>query len=354
MPAQTASGPVKGLADNPAFQWWRWSGGAQPDSWWGADQNPETLRVQTDLMRRLGVRLFRVELVWSFVEPTMPGGNTYDSTVARNPDWTGYQWSRWDMIVSAATAAGIDLVPEVYYTPTWAGGVPLSVNGGPNAPPRSAAYYGDFVSALVKRYHDRIHYWEMWNEPDYGPRAWNGTLSQYVALILKPGYQAAKQADPACRVLLGGVASDTHLEAFYKAGARPYFDIVSFHAYYAAGAGDSTALDHIRSAMTANYDDGKPVWLTEFGMPTADPQLADSGSQSENALAAQARLIHDVYAGLRAQAIFFYELHDTAVYGPNGPIKYVYWGMVSRDFSRSKPSLDAYMNAPSPSFSAAA
>src|SRR5216684_3889135 len=77
-PTHLAAGPVKGLSDNPAFQWWRWPGGPQPDSWWGAGQTPATLRTQTDLMKQLGVKLFRIELVWAFVEPTMQGGNVYD------------------------------------------------------------------------------------------------------------------------------------------------------------------------------------------------------------------------------------------------------------------------------------
>jgi hypothetical protein len=344
--APLPSAPLKGLSDNPAFQWWRWPGGAQPDSWWGEGQNAESLRAQTDLMRELGVRMFRVELVWAFVEPQRPGTATYDSELARDSNWIGYHWARWDMIVDAATAAGLELVPQVYYTPQWAGGVPFSLNGGPNQPPTSQQYYGDFLYAAASRYKERIHFWELWNEPDYGPRAWNGTLNQYVGLILKPGYEGVKAADPSAKVLLGGLAGDTHLKSMYDAGAGPYFDIVSFHAYYAAAAGDSTALDHIRAAMRANNDAAKPVWLTEFGMET---RLADTAAapshESPAAEAAQARLIHDVYAGLKADAIFLYELHDTAVYGPAGPIKYVYWGLVSRDWSRSKPGLDAFRDA---------
>ena len=348
-PAALRGHPVKGLADNPAFQWWRWPGGAQPDSWWGGAQTSDTLRVQTDLMQQLGVKLFRVELVWAFVEPTMPGSGTYDGTLARDSNWVGYSWDRWDTIVKAAGDAGIQLVPEVYYTPSWAGGQPLTINGGPNAPPTSAEYYGDFVYALVSRYKNRIHFWELGNEPDYGPRAWNGTLEQYVALMLKPGYESAKLADPRSKVLIAGLASDNHMAAMYKAGAGPYFDIASFHAYYSASAGDSTAMDHVRGAMRANGDVNKPIWLTEFGLATRNPDTSSVRTEeSPAAETAQARLIHDVYAGLKVDAIFFYQLHDTAVFSASGPIKYVYWGLVSRDFAQSKPSLNAYRDAPSP------
>lgn len=348
IPKPVALGPVKGLSDNPAFQWWRWPGGAQPDSWWGANQTPVTLGEQTGLMQELGVKIFRVELVWAFVEPTMPGGSAYDSQLARDPDWSGYQWQRWDMIVDTATEAGLQLLPVVYYTPTWAGGVRLTINGGPNAPPTSAQFYGDFMHALVLRYSDRIHYWELGNEPDFGPRSWNGTLKQYVDLMLRPGYQGVKEVDPSAKVLLGGLAVDTHMTSMYAAGAAGAFDIASFHAYYAAASGDSTALDHVRAAMNENGDNAKPIWLTEFGMATRAAALPPPSNQPNDAgEQAQAQLIHDVYGGLKAQAIFFYELHDTAVYGAGGPIKFVYWGLVSHDFTYRKAGLDAYASAAS-------
>ena len=349
VPAVAPGGPVKGLADNPAFQWWRWPGGAQPDSWWGADQTPATLNTQTELMHELGVKLFRVELPWPFIAPTMPGGTTYDSNLARNPRWPGYSWDRWDLLVDTATEAGLEVVPEVYYIPSWANGVPITVTGGPNVPPASAEFYGDFIHAAVTRYRHRIHYWELGNEPDFGERSWKGSLGQYVDLMLRPGYAAVKEVDPKAKVLLGGLALDTHMQSMYAAGAAPYFDILSFHAYYTAAAGDSTALDHIQAAMRLNGDSQKPIWLTEFGVPTRQPATATQpGSASATGEAAQAQLIHDVYSGLKVQAIFFYELRDTAVYDGKGPIKYVYWGLTNRDFSRAKPGLDAYKQLPSP------
>src|SRR5215471_14158159 len=51
--------PVKGMTDNPAYQWWRWPNHPQPDSWWGDTQTAQTLGVQISLMQELGVKLFR-------------------------------------------------------------------------------------------------------------------------------------------------------------------------------------------------------------------------------------------------------------------------------------------------------
>jgi hypothetical protein len=329
--------PVKGMTDNPAYQWWRWPNHPQPDSWWGTDQDAQSLGEQISLMQQLGVKLFRMELPWPFIAPNRPGGASYDSALARDPNWSGYQWDRMDLIVRLATLGGLELVPQVVYSPDWASGITATTSGGPNSPPRSAQYFGDFLFAAVTRYKGEIHYWELWNEPDYPDHTWNGTLQQYVNLVLQPGYEAVKQVDPTARVLLGGLQTDANMAKMYAAGAEPYFDIGNFHAYLPAVGGIAAAMDHVRAAMIQNGDRTKPLWMTEFGYVAQD-------ATSETA---QARLIHDVYNGLKSlQAILFYQLHDTNVYAIGGSIsKQAYWGIVTRDFSRQKPGFAAYQQA---------
>lgn len=350
----TAGLPLKGLTDNPAYQWWVDPTGPQPDSWWGRAQTRNGLVEQAHLVRDLGGVLFRVELPWSFVAPDRPGGAVYDSAAARDPTWQGYRWQRWDTIVDVAVASGVDLVPEVYFAPSWATGVATSKVAGPNAPPTSPQFYADFVHAAATRYQGRVHFWELGNEPDYTDHSWNAGLKSYVDLMLKPGYAAVKEVDPSAQVVMGGLALDTKMAAFYQAGAQPYFDIANFHAYYEASQGDSTALDHVLAAMRANGDADKPIWLTEFGLPThqampgadtsvpADPQ--DTAAEDK-----QARLIEGVYGGLgkRLQAILFYQLRDTSVYDATGhAVKHVYWGLMNSDLTRRKAGYQALQEAP--------
>ena len=59
-----------------------------------------------------------------------------------------------------------------------------------------------YVKALVSRYKDRIHTWEVMNEPD----CWL-TPDEYVP-YLKAAYAAAKEADPNCVVIAGSTTSD--------------------------------------------------------------------------------------------------------------------------------------------------
>jgi len=347
-PPTNAIAPVKGLTDEPSYRWWRWPNAPQPDSWWANAQDPQSLQPQIALMHELGVKLFRVELAWALVAPDRPGDGVYDSILARNPNWRGYHWQAWDAIVQLATAVGIQVVPQVVYSPDWASGVTTTADGGPNMPPQSAQFYGDFVFAAVTRFKGQIHYWEMWNEPDIPQHTWNGSMQQYVGLILKPGYQAVKQVDPKATVLLGGLAGDDIFSKIYAAGGQPYFDIANFHAYSLSASGYSTALSQIYSIMQANGDEKKPIWLTEFGLKTQpDGAPGNPGTISpSNHEAEQAQLIHDVYSTFQLQAIFYYQLHDTAVSESGGAIvKVEYYGLVSRDYSHRKLGFKAYKEA---------
>lgn len=340
-----AGRPVKGLCDNPAYQWWELPNAPEPDSWWGPQQTNETLRQQTALMRQLGVRLFRVSLIWPFVAPDMPGGSSYDSALARDPNWPGYRWDRWDQIVEVASAAGLELLPVVDLSPDWATGIATTTEGGPNAPPLSPAYYGDFMVALATRYRDRIHYWELGNEPD-DLHSWSGTLQQHVDLRMQPGYTAVKSVAPGAQVVLSGLALSTHMDAVYAAGGGGYFDIASVHAYYNASSADGTVVQQVRGSMNANGDAAKPIWLTEFGFAShAATTIPDEPQPSAQLEQEQADLIGGVF-GVNAQAIFFYQLHDTNVYGAGGQlVKRVFWGLVSHDLGRQKPGFAAFQVA---------
>jgi hypothetical protein len=327
--------PVKGLTDEPTYRWWSLPNAPQPESWWAQAQNPQKLQVQISLMHELGVKLLRVELAWALVAPTMPGGSSYDSAVARNPNWSGYQWQAWDALVRLATSAGLQLVPQVVYSPDWASGLSVDQDG-PESPPQSAQYYGDFVFAAITRYKGQIHYWEMWNEPNLDSHYWNGTPKQYVDLILKPGYQAVKQVDPTAKVLIAGLVSGGpgFLSDVYADGGGPYFDIANAHAYFPVVDGVSTAVHLMKGVMHDNGDSQKPVWLTEFGLE------AQPNNEAE-----QAQLITDVFSNLNVQAILYYQLHDTAAVGLNGPGALAYYGLVSSDYSHRKLGFAAYKAA---------
>ena len=54
------------------------------------------------------------------------------------------------------------------------------------------------VAFAVRRYKDRVHYWEIWNEPDE-----QGMPPQLYAELVKRGSAAIRSVDPSAKVIAG-------------------------------------------------------------------------------------------------------------------------------------------------------
>jgi hypothetical protein len=341
--------PLKGLSDNPAYQWWRDPTILQPDSWWGAAQNEASLGAQVVLMQALGARLFRVDLPWRAIAPERPGGARYDSRAARDPDWPGYRWERLDLIVQLVKHAAISLVPQVVFAPEWSSGVPTTKRSGATAAPGEPEHVSDVFTALVRRYGAQIRLWEVWNEPDH-PHSWDGTLAAYVERVLLPASAAIRGANAECRVLLGGLADARNLAAIYAAGGGQMFDIANVHVYptHASIGQVRRAVRQARAAMARYQDARKPLWVTECGLATQPPSNPSPfGGVTDEA--GQARFIRALYRAVAAEAIFWYQLHDSLILDAEGrTLKEVHWGLVSRDLQRRKAGFGAFRQVTAP------
>jgi len=134
------------------------------------------------ILKGLGVQVLRTSMYWanvtsSFAYPsTKPAQLDPTDPATYPPDG----WALYDAIDRAAAATGIELfVTLTGPIPVWAAGP-----GAPNKFPvnwePSATDFGDFVRAVGKRYSGhytpagessplpRIHFWSIWNEPNYG------------------------------------------------------------------------------------------------------------------------------------------------------------------------------------------
>lgn len=337
--------PIKGLTDNPAYQWWRDPTILQPDSCWGADQTEASLAQRAEEMRSLGVAVFRFEIPWWALAPAQPGGARYDSTAARDPQWPGYQWDRLDAIIHTLGQVEIQPLPILVYSPPW------STDGSETssaavAPPREPVYVADVVAALAARYRGRVTQWELWNEPDH-PHGWSGSLACYVERVLAPGAAALRATAPECRVVLGGLASHRSLEGLYRAGGGGSFDIASVHHYPERPLARRVrgVAREARHTLAALGDGGKPLWLTEVGMATQPPSTP-SGFGGVADERAHARFVRELYRGVPADAIFYYQLRDSAIFDARGRVlKRVYWGLSDRDGARRKPAYAAFRSA---------
>ena len=261
LPRIACSGPEIGVYSTLAFD-----GDAQSRS--------ETVDA---IQRFLHPQVVRDGLPWNQIEPVEGRRN----------------WSRIDSVVEKLRAAGIEPLLVVSGSPSWANGVPESTPGQTAyVPPPGAARdawlhdYADFLAAAVRRYHDYVRRWEIWNEPNFvqfwrprpDPGAYRQVYETLRATILR--------VDPTAEVAVGGLGGLTAttppgipgLEFLRRlVSMRPPIDAVAIHPYSTA---DHPPWVHVPNEN--NFDDIQRVrdqlalagerasiWVTEWGWSSA-------------------------------------------------------------------------------------
>jgi len=226
-----------------------------------------------------GVRWERLLFTWSAIQPSS------------GLDWQEPYPSR---TLTDEGSRGRAIAGLLYGTPAWAADHPAQ---GPVAVPRGldAPYndarntWGGFVSRLVTRYRGLVKTWFVWNEPDRNAgsvlHTWGGSVADYY-LLLKTTYQAAKAADPACEVVVGGLTywwdkennRPQFLESLLRqADADPtaranraYFDGVGLHAYN--NPLNSFTVPTLFRRILATHGYTKAIWIDETNVaPYDDP-----------------------------------------------------------------------------------
>ncbi|MBR0934903.1 cellulase family glycosylhydrolase [Bradyrhizobium jicamae] len=281
---------------------------------------PQQLRTRFADMKSIGVKWLRVEFDWSRIQPD--GQETYIL-------------EQHDRIVSLAQEFHISVLGLIYFCPAWA-------NGGhkpPAYPPADPESFARFASVLTARYSSAgVRHWEIWNEPNLGS-SWEPRPSPaaYVAL-LRAAYTAIKQADSGATVVSGGLAQPYNtsttmqagdfLDAIYRNGAKEFLDAVGNHPY-----GNWEKMDGpngLRATMSKYNDQGKEIWVTEYGAPT------DGKGTVVVSEPAQAALLKDAFDRSSRQPrlgpVFWYNYKDWCEKGRPDPD--CYYGLLRFDDSR--------------------
>lgn len=264
--------------------------------------------VDFSKIQTMGAKWIRYNAVsWSDIEPE-EGKYNWD------------QMSRLEDAVKRANQAGIKMILIVRSTPGWAQKIAGSACG-PIASDKLQSF-GDFMSALVKRYSAdalKVNYWELWNEPDVDSSLVGGDSvfgcwgdkqdayygGGYYAEMLKVATPAIHAANPDAKVFLGGLLLDCDptdpgtpgrckqgyeiapkfFEGILQAGGGKFIDYVSFHGYpgfnpkaaspvpaelnmvswQARGGVVMGKANYLREVM-AKYNVNLPLFLTETSL----------------------------------------------------------------------------------------
>jgi len=254
-----------------------------PQSFFGTHAPPDIRRRESSnvgplVALRSGARWHRIHdfacyVQWFFVEPE-PG-----------------RWVWADNEVNYLRRIGFELLGTLARTPPWAGkqGKEHNLYGDwTSAPPRDLHEFAEYVRRTVEHYQDRIHVWEIWNEP-YGSGFFSGTPEEY-AEVLKAGYRACKEADPSCTVLglccYPGVPD--WIDRVLAAAGTDCMDALSYHTYFGPGyvtepsdGGPPQAIRDVARLreLMAKHGKVKPIWNTEGGVacPTFYSWLPPNG-----------------------------------------------------------------------------
>jgi hypothetical protein len=204
---------------------------------------------QMSAMRSARVGSVRIAVYWSDMQPypTADAVPAEDAVRFRIVAGIPTDFTQLDQRVAAAARARLDLLPVVVRTPLWARSEPGEVG----SPPKSAASYAAFMTALIDRYGPRgslwkerktlprrpLRRWQVWNEPElikyFSPaRNPNGWAKPYVRL-LRSASRAIRKADRGATVVAAGLTGRTwiDLRKIYRAGGRRWFDVAAIHPF---------------------------------------------------------------------------------------------------------------------------
>jgi hypothetical protein len=238
----------------------------------------------------IGVGVIRLDLDWAIIQPN--SSNEYD-------------WRRYDRVVRAAEARGLRLQPVLAYTPYWARDEDCDSH---MCAPADAGEFADFAGAAASRFAPQVLGWEIWNEPNdsgfWSPVADPGRYTE----LLQAASLAIRRIDPEALIVLGGLASidsdedgdlspTEFLARVCELGGNTAISAVGFHPYtyprlpssYRTDSSSWSLIEHspdsIRSILSRHGTPDVPIWLTEYGAPTAGPGTAsDIGSDTSEGM----------------------------------------------------------------------
>lgn len=311
---------------------------AVPRLFWGIVPQLPPSDTQLQRLRHGGVDSIRLPVAWGSVQPRPRD----------EPNWAGS-----DAAVGGAARAGLEVLPFLYDAPRWAVR-PHAVPGSPRArapshlPVRGRAgrAWSAFTRAAVARYgpggafwrenptlpRRPIHYWQVWNEPNFKYFVTRPNPAEYGRLVKRTA-GAIHSVDRHAQVILGGLfarpgeaARPFHPpQAYFAAdflrlmyrrtpGVRADFDGVALHPYSATYRRLRPEIEEVRSVLRRAHDGGVGLWITEMGWSSERPNRRDSFAKGLRGQAAQLKgafsLLRREQRRWRLKRVYWFSLDD--------------------------------------------
>ena len=244
-----------------------------------------------EMARQAGLGWAKQQFAWAEIEP-LRKGEFVDPVSGES------SWAKFDAIVDLYRANGLEVIARLDLAPAWA----RPPDTRPETPPTDFQDFGDFVYAFVSHFSGRIHYIQIWNEPNIYPEWGEQAVDpEAYTRMLQIAYERAKEANPNVYVLSAPLAltlGEPHpqpgrwrsmpdldyLAAMYEAGAGASFDILAANAFgFDLPPEDPPSPDVLnfrrvelqRAIMERYGDDGKAIWFNEYGWNAAPDSFSD-------------------------------------------------------------------------------
>lgn len=235
-----------------------------------------------------------------------------------------------------------------------------NVFGAVGCPPigteRERTAWKNYVKATVSHFKGRIHYYEIWNEPD-GQWCWkHGVNAKELAEFTIATSDACKEADPTCETI--GLVTCNFDEKFYEefaiSGACAHLDAISYHCY---NPQDELFVSFFNGydRLRKNYNPNLKIIQGESGTQShpdgCGAMAGGAWSESKQAKYLLRHLITDIAMGVEFTSYFSCMDMAEALNGEVGNLQSVsdfgYFGVIGADFDENARANGNYHPKPS-------
>ncbi|HEX2950338.1 MAG TPA: sugar-binding protein [Armatimonadota bacterium] len=190
-----------------------------------------------------------------------------------------------------------------------------------------------YVTAMMQRYGNTSHTWEVWNEPNLSGFWSPSPNTDDYTRLLQAVYPTIKKALPHDTVV--GVSSSgidfPFIKKVLQSGGATSMDAMSVHPYiYPRSPDEANLLDQLAQARLMLDENGAKhakLWITEFGYPT---HIGASGVSPARSAAYMVQYYTQALSLPYVERVFYYDIRDD---GTNPKYNENNFGLVAFDGS---------------------